>query len=58
MSVNSHWSLLGKYSRNTAVSSTRFPPDPNADRHVNKPSTIQFGAAPATMQKTLEMSRL
>jgi hypothetical protein len=56
MRVNNHCSLLGRYSRKTVVSSTRFPPAPNALRHVNNPRTIQFGAAPATIVKTLEMN--
>jgi len=28
------------------------PPEPKADKHTNKPSTNQFGEAPATMAKT------
>lgn len=58
MSVNIHCLRLGRYSKNTAVSSTRFPPAPNALRHTNVPRTSQFGLAPATIAKTLHISRL
>jgi len=48
--------LLGRYSRNTAVSNTRLPPAPNAERQVNRPSTNQFGEAPATIAKAEQMN--
>jgi hypothetical protein len=44
--------------KNTAVSSTRLPPPPNALKQTNKPRTSQFGAAPATIANTLHTSRL
>lgn len=56
ISVTSHCCLLGRYSKNTVVSRTRFPPAPNALSEMNKPSTIQFGEAPATIVKTEEMN--
>jgi hypothetical protein len=54
ISVNSHCSLLGRYSRNTVVSSTKFPPAPKALKQTNNPSVIQDGEAPATIVKTDE----
>lgn len=56
MSVTSHCCLLGRYSKNTAVSKTRFPPAPNALRQMNSPKTYQFGDAPATIVKMEEMN--
>ena len=53
--VKSHCLLLGRYSRKTAVSNTRFPPLPNAERQTKRPSTTQLGAAPATIAKMAEM---
>lgn len=51
ISVSNHCFLLGRYSKKTAVSSTRFPPAPKALRQTKRPSTIQLGEAPATMAK-------
>jgi hypothetical protein len=56
MSVSIHCRLLGKYSKNTAVSSTRFPPAPKLLKHTNSPSTSQLGLAPATMANTEHIS--
>ena len=51
ISVRSHWSLLGRYSRKTVVSRTRFPPAPNALKQMNNPKVIHDGEAPATTVK-------
>ena len=49
--VSSHCCLLGRYSRKTAVSSTKLPPAPKADNETHNPSTTQFGEDPAMMAK-------
>jgi hypothetical protein len=57
MSVRSHAYLDGRYSRKTAVSSTRFPPAPKAEMEIKAPSAIQLGEAPAMIVKMLLIRR-
>lgn len=57
MSVSIHWRFPGKYSRKTAVSSTRLPPAPKALKHTNTPNTSQLGLAPATMAKMEQITK-
>lgn len=49
ISVSSHWKRPGRNSRKTVVSSTRLPPAPKAVNETKRPSTYQFGDAPATI---------
>lgn len=58
MSVSIHCLLLGRNSKKTAVSSTRFPPPPKLLRHTNKPNTTQFGLLPATIAKIEQIIKL
>lgn len=47
--VSTHCLSPGRYSRNTVVSKTKFPPPPNPTSAIKNPSEPQLGIPPAAM---------
>lgn len=55
--VNTHCLLPGRYSRNTVVSKTKFPPPPNPISDTKNPSEAQLGIPPAMMAESEQIRR-
>lgn len=55
--VTSHWFLAGRYSKNTHVSRTRFPPAPKPVIATNAVQEMKLGDAPATIEKMAAIRR-
>jgi hypothetical protein len=56
--VTSHWLFAGRYSKNTVVSRTRFPPAPNPVMATKAVQVKKLGDAPAAIENTAAIRRL